>query len=337
MSRDSSPSWTTPVGKPDDETVRREPGLAQVAILMCTFNGQAFLEQQLESIRRQRWPAWFIAISDDGSVDGTLDTVTRYQTLLGTDKLSLWQGPRRGFARNFMSFTCNRNLQAEFYAWCDQDDIWHEDKLHKAMSWLQSVPADRPALYMGRTELIGVRGEPLGFSPLFRRPPSFANALVQNIGGGNTMVFNHSARALLRDVAEHLESLSLDIVSHDWWAYLLITGAGGEVFYDARPYVRYRQHGRNLVGSNAGWRARIARLHMVLQGRFRDWNNVNIAALEAVQLYLTAENRDLLGRFKALRSQPLPKRLMSLKRLGLYRQTLPGNLSLMLATAIKVF
>lgn len=335
MLRDNALAW-----RPDgegDKSARPVPGLAQVAILMCTFNGQAFLEQQLESIRRQRWPAWFVAISDDGSVDGTLSTVARYQASWGGDRISVWQGPRRGFARNFMSFARNRALKADFYAWCDQDDVWHEDKLQKAVSWLQSVTHDKPALYLGRTELIGVRGEPLGYSPLFRRPPSFANALVQNIGGGNTMVFNPAAWSALQEAAEHLDLLSLDIVSHDWWAYLLITGIGGEVFYDAQPYVRYRQHHRNLVGANSGWFARIKRLHMLLRGRFRDWNTTNIAALEAVKLKLTDENRCLLEQLGALRSQSLATRLISLKRMGLYRQTLPGNLGLMLATAIRAF
>lgn len=336
MVKDRLPVWAQPdEQRQGSRNAGHGSAMAQVAILMCTYNGEAFLEQQLESIRRQRWSSWFMAVSDDGSVDDTLHTVARYQAMWGADKVSLWQGPRRGFARNFMSCIANRNLEAEFYAWCDQDDIWHEDKLHKAVCWLRSVPAGKPALYLGRTELIGVCGEPLGYSPLFKRPPSFANALVQNIGGGNTMVFNHAARCLLQDAARHLDLLSLEIVSHDWWAYLLMTGVGAEVFYDAQPYVRYRQHDRNLVGSNADWHARLLRMRMLLQGRFRDWNTINITALEAVKLYLTPENRELLEQFKALRTQPLITRLRSLRRQGLYRQTLLGNLGLIFATAIK--
>ncbi|GFM80451.1 hypothetical protein PSCICN_11430 [Pseudomonas cichorii] len=234
-----------------------------------------------------------------------------------------------------MSITRN-TPPADFYAWCDQDDIWDENKLQVAVSWLQSVPQNEPAIYLGRTELISEQGEVLGYSPLFTRPPSFANALVQNIGGGNTMVFNHAARCLIQDTSEHLALLSLDIVSHDWWAYLLVTGVGGHVRYDPKPYVRYRQHDGNLVGSNAGWRARIVRIRLLLKGRFRDWNTTNIAALEAVILYLPNDSRDLLEQLKALRSPSLAVRLASLRRTDLYRQTRLGNLGLLMAVLINV-
>lgn len=323
-------------GTADEET--REPqqqDRPQVAILLCTFNGQRFLPQQLESIKNQCRPSWFIALSDDGSSDNTLDIASHYQALWGKEKINVWRGPGRGFARNFMSITRN-TPPADFYAWCDQDDIWDENKLQVAVSWLQSVPQNEPAIYLGRTELISEQGEVLGYSPLFTRPPSFANALVQNIGGGNTMVFNHAARCLIQDTSEHLALLSLDIVSHDWWAYLLVTGVGGHVRYDPKPYVRYRQHDGNLVGSNAGWRARIVRIRLLLKGRFRDWNTTNIAALEAVILYLPNDSRDLLEQLKALRSPSLAVRLASLRRTDLYRQTRLGNLGLLMAVLINV-
>lgn len=309
---------------------KKPPVRVSVLILMCTYNGQGFLEKQLESIRHQTCHDWHVAISDDGSQDATVNIANRYRYLWGEDKVSLWRGPCKGYARNFISTVCNKNLSADYYAWCDQDDVWDEHKLQAALSWLQSVPDDVPALYFGRTELVNQRGEALGYSPLFRRPPSFANALVQNIGGGNTMVLNHAARALLEEAGQ-----TLDIVSHDWWAYLLVSGVGGNVFYDPTPYVHYRQHGANLVGSNCGWGARLIRIRMLFQGRFRHWNTVNIAGLETIQHRLTDENRLVLEKFKALRTRHFPGRLFSLKRSGVYRQTLLGNLGLWVATVIN--
>ncbi|WP_349972420.1 glycosyltransferase family 2 protein [Pseudomonas caspiana] len=301
-----------------------------VLILMCTYNGQAFLEKQLQSIKDQTCHHWHVAVSDDGSEDATVNIINRYRYLWGEDKVSLWRGPERGFARNFISTVCNKNLSASYYAWCDQDDVWDVHKLQAALTWLNSVPQDVPALYFGRTELVDQRGEALGYSPLFRRPPSFANALVQNIGGGNTMVLNHAARLLLEEAGQNL-----DIVSHDWWAYLLITGVGGNVFYDATPYVHYRQHGANLVGSNSGWSARLVRIRMLFQGRFRHWNAANIAGLETIQHSLTDENRLILEKFKALRGQHFLGRLLGLRRSGVYRQTLLGNLGLLFASVIN--
>ena len=307
-----------------------KPDAGRVAVLMCTYNGQGFLEKQLQSIQCQSHGNWHVAISDDGSSDATLNIANRYRYLWGEDKVSLWQGPCQGFARNFLSFICNRQLHADYFAWCDQDDIWDQGKLAAAVGWLSTVAQDVPALYLGRTELISEGGEPMGYSPLFRRPASFTNALVQNIGGGNTMVLNRAARALLQEAGEHLH-----IVSHDWWAYLLITGVGGQVFYDPRPYVRYRQHGGNLVGANSSWAARMVRLRMLFKGRFRSWNQINIAGLETVRHRLTEENRIALDRFKAMRAQGLAGRLLNLKRSGVYRQTLLGNLGLIMAAVIR--
>lgn len=320
-------SSVTPTAERYDTT---SPAEFSVLVLMCTYNGQSFLEKQLESIKSQTFTGWHVAISDDGSQDATWNIANRYRYLWGEDKVSLWRGPGRGFARNFIANVCNKALAAEFYAWCDQDDVWEPEKLQAAVNWLRSVPSEVPALYFGRTELMSQHGDPLGYSPLFRRPPSFANALVQNIGGGNTMVLNHAARVLLGEAGEQQ-----DVVSHDWWAYLLISAVGGNVFYDPTPHVHYRQHAGNLVGSNCGWGARATRIRMLLQGRFRHWNAVNIAGLETIRHRLTPENRLVFDEFKVLRSRRFFGRLLSLRRSGVYRQTLLGNLGLLLAAVIN--
>jgi hypothetical protein len=104
-----------------------------------------------------------------------------------------------------------------------------------------------PAVYGSRTSLIDSEGQTIGVSPLFRKPPAFANALVQNIAGGNTMVFNEPARQLLIKAGG-----AVDVPSHDWWLYLLATAGGGTVHYDTWCSVRYRRHERNLVGLNIG-------------------------------------------------------------------------------------
>jgi hypothetical protein len=71
---------------------------------------------------------------------------------------------------------------------------------------------------------VDARGVSIGLSPLFEKPPSFANAIVQNIGGGNTMVFNEAARQLIAQTVKDAQ-----VVSHDWWAYLLVSACGGAV------------------------------------------------------------------------------------------------------------
>lgn len=296
---------------------------------MCTYNGSAFLAEQLRSFERQTWCNWSLYVSDDGSQDGSLALLKDFGAL-HDGRVQIFDGPGKGFVANFLGLTCRDDIDADFYAWSDQDDIWKEEKLERALAWLQTTPSDLPALYGGRTELIRECGESFGFSPLFHRPPHFLNALVQNIAGGNTMVFNQAARALLKEAGK-----DVDVPSHDWWLYQLVSGAGGSVFYDPEPMLLYRQHDENVIGTNSDWSARLQRIRMLFEGRFEDWNNRNIQALESMQHRLTKKHQATLVQFKAIRKAKFVKRVLGLQRAGFYRQTLLGNLGLIFAILLK--
>lgn len=302
--------------------------LPKVAILLCTYHGQHYLAEQLDSFAAQTHDNWEVWASDDGSEDDTHEILATYQQKWPAGRLSIHFGPAEGFVANFLSLTCKASIEADYYAYSDQDDVWDSDKLERAVRWLQTVPEQIPALYCSRTRLVDAENNEIGLSPLFSKPPSFANALMQNIGGGNTMVFNNAARALLREAGE-----TTSVIIHDWWTYIVVMGCGGKVFYDSVPSLRYRQHDGNLVGMNATWAARFKRIRMQWEGHFRNWNDSNIAGLRKLQHKLTPENRKTLERFANARQMSLIPRLINLKRSGIYRQTLLGNLAL-IASAI---
>jgi hypothetical protein len=304
-------------------------GAARVAILLGTKDGAAFLSDQLQSFTDQSHTNWFLVVSDDGSRDATREMIQRFAAQ--HPRRVLWrEGPRMGVAANFLSLGADAAIAADFYAFSDQDDIWQVDKLTRALGCLARVPVATPALYCGRTELMTEEGSSCGHSPLFRRPPSFRNALVQNLGGGNTMVFNRAAKSLLESAGVQ------KIVLHDWWLYQLVTAAGGSVFYDPQPMLRYRQHDANLIGSNRGGQARLLRVGLMLGGRFRDWNGTNVAALQRLPADLiTSDNRRVLDLFAAARQAGLPRRIARLWQSGVYRQTLLGNLGLFAAAVLK--
>lgn len=301
---------------------------ATVAILLCTYNGAAHLDEQLTSISRQQDCDISIFASDDGSTDGTVDLLKRFA---GTNVIPtrIKQGPGNGHTANFLSLVDDTDAQTEFFAWSDQDDSWDADKLARAIARLSRFEPDKPALYCSRTRSISETGNPLGLSPHFRREPSFQNALVQNIGGGNTMVFNRAARALL------VEAGMVDVVCHDWWTYLLVSGAGGELVYDPEPSLSYRQHGDNEIGANISWSDRIQRYGGALWGRNRDWTDRNLAALVQNRHLLTPGNREILDLFGSAREGGLLQRLRGLRKAGLYAQTLSGNMGLYVATLLK--
>jgi glycosyltransferase involved in cell wall biosynthesis len=298
-----------------------------VAILLCTYQGEMFLEEQLESIGRQSHWNWTVWASDNGSTDGTLAILQRYRSEWGADKLNIRNSNAQGPTKNFMSLVHSPEIRADFYSYCDQDDIWEPNKLSRSIQSLTAhTPADcprTPVLYGARTRYVDVNNDEVGLSPLFRRHPGFANALMQNIAGGNTMMFNHPARELLLAMDRDLE-----IVIHDWWTYLVVSGCGGTVVYDPEPSVRYRQHADNQIGRNDTWSARITRVRLLFHGRFKEWSDCNIKALQQMEPRLTSTNRQILARFAMARHRWLLPRLLDLKRAGVYRQTLLGNLGI---------
>ena len=304
---------------------------SRVAIILGYFDGQSFIGEQLQSIIEQTHSALHIYLRDDKSEPRfSFDGLRLDQNSLS--KMSVCVRPHNiGFTNNFLNALASISDEFEYFAFSDQDDVWHEDKLEKAIAALENGPSEQPALYCARTEIVDATSEhTLGYSPLFDKPPSFANALVQNIGGGNTMVFNRAARDLILEATQ-----DVTVVSHDWWCYQVVAGAGGHVIYDSEPCLKYRQHDHNLVGANTSWRARFLRIRGLLRGRFREWNDINLAALSAHSHLLTKSNQQVLDDFVEARQSSLIKRLFLFKRSGIYRQTLFGNLGLLLGVFLN--
>nr|WP_275590850.1 glycosyltransferase family 2 protein [Pseudomonas sp. DP-17] len=297
---------------------------------MSTYNGASFLREQLDSLISQTHRDWVIFASDDGSCDATLTILSEYQLKLGQDRLAIFPGPRKGFSANFLSLLKRPELVADYYAYCDQDDVWNTHKLEYALQWLASSSPATPALFCSRTRLVDESGIPIGFSPLFRRPPSFRNALVQSIAGGNTMVMNRAAKELLAKTPPNTI-----IVSHDWWAYLLVTGCGGTVYYEGTPQVDYRQHGRNLMGSNTRLRDRFARMNKMFNGTFKAWNSANIEALMSLQSELTPSSLSSLIAFRNARGTSFISRIVGLRRAGVHRQSKIEDIALTAAMLIN--
>ena len=301
-----------------------------VAILLCTYNGARFLAEQLDSLESQTHQNWVIIASDDGSTDQTLEILSQYQAKWPAGKLTIRSGPQKGFCQNFLSLACDPEIKADYYAFCDQDDVWLPAKLEVALAnIIASQTVKAPYLYCGRTRYVTENLKPCGMSPLFVFPPSFRNALVQSIAGGNTMVFNQAAKLLIEKVGV------VDVPSHDWWLYQLITGVEGKVFYDHEAYILYRQHKLALVGGNTSIASKLRRICLVFTGRFKGWNQKNISALMSCESIFSSQNLDVLFFFKKLREAKLKDRFRLIEVCGLYRQTKKDTLNLYLATLIN--
>lgn len=302
-------------------------GARTVTILMGLYQGARHLRSQLDSFATQDHADWRLVVSDDGSQDEGPAILAAFAATRPDGQVVWTTGPGRGFAANYQSLLAALPDEPGWVAFSDQDDVWLPDRLSRG---LRALTEAGPALYCSRTWVTAADLTGRQMSPLFRRPPSFRNALVQNVAAGNTILLNPAAARLLVATAR----VAPAVVAHDWWAYLMVTGAGGSVFQDTEPTLLYRQHGGNTIGSNSGWRARLRRLQQVWAGRLRDWNDANAAALGASLEHLSPEARALFADWKRMRtSRPALLRLWRLARLRLYRQTFASAAVLWLAAA----
>lgn len=302
--------------------MKQNSSLNSIAILLCSYEGEKYIEEQLISITSQTYPNWKLFISDDGSQDRTLKIIQEFkaqQKIL----LKILEGPKKGFSSNFASLTKRPEIKSNYYAWADQDDIWNKRKLEKAIGWLNHQSSSRPLLYCSRTVFVDHMNRYIKPSPLFKKPKTFQNALVQNIAGGNTMIFNEKARQLFIKATK-----DKNIPAHDWLMYQIVSACNGIIVYDERPSIRYRQHSQNLIGMNTGIKARMKRMKLLLQGQFQTWNTQNISALNNIYQNMALENQIIFDRFKKLRKTSLIKRFILLEKSGVYRQTILQNIGL---------
>lgn len=304
---------------------------AHVAILMATYNGAAHLPAQLESIAAQDHANWSLVVSDDGSQDSTRRILDEFAAT--GYRVTVLPGPGRGAAANFMSLLRRAPEHApagSFLALSDQDDVWMPDRLSRGLVALGQGAPDRPAVWCSRTYVTGPRLEDPRPSPPRPRPLSFRNALVQNVMAGNTILLNSGASQL----ASNLATMTDEVVFHDWWLYLILTGTGALVIHDDRPSLYYRQHGANEFGANDRFLPRLARLRMLFGGRMRRWTDINLAALERARPWLTAENAALADFFANSRKAPVHARLSALRHARLYRQTRSGTAALWIVATL---
>lgn len=322
-----------PSAAPEIALTDKPRSSARLCVLLAVYNGEAHLEEQLASYLAQSFRDWSLLVSDDCSTDGSLAILKRFiQRVPGRD-VRLIRGPGNSFSGNFLHLLRQADPRHEFFALSDQDDVWFPNKLYRAVTRLEKEASDMPCLYAARTRICDEALRPIGLSRKFAQAPSFRNALVQSIGGGNTMVINRAALSLAQRALVATER----VVAHDWWLYQIVSGAGGRVIYDGVPVLDYRQHGGNLIGENRSVWAAFSRIGAILNGRFRGWNEINAEALAVAQPLFTPEAREILERYAAARHARTPiARLRGLQASGVWRQGRFGTAALHVACLLRL-
>ena len=217
--------------------------------------------------------------------------------------MQILQGKNLGVLSSFLKLLQLSSPDAEYVAFCDQDDVWEKDKISRAISILEKYCNELPVMYCSRVTLVDEKLKTIGFSQIPKRELAFSNALVQNIATGCTMVINNAAQQL---VAKNLPSSAM---IHDWWIYQVVS-AFGKVIYDAESRILYRQHSANVIGEKSGLLAKWLRR----AGRFLKHGGIPFVTLQA------KEFSKIYGE-----SLPLDKKII-LDRFINERSTLMGRL-----------
>ena len=231
--------------------------------------------------------------------------------------------------KNFLQIINDPKIKADLYFLCDQDDVWMPHKLSHTIKKILMLDPLKPILYCARTTYVSSDAKKiLGQSEIFLKPPSFRNAIVQSIAGGNTMAFNNP---LKRKAQKYQRA---DVVSHDWWLYILNELKGGQTLYDVESTIFYRQHSKSLIGANTGFIAKLKRLRILLNGTYRIYNTKHINAFNKLSVQTNKRNLKLIDQFLILRDKSLIERWRMIDELGLFRQTWDTHLGLYLGAIL---
>lgn len=204
---------------------------------MSTYNGEKYVEKQIRSIMEQSFIDWTLFIRDDGSTDNTISIIKKLMKLDSRINL-INDGNNIGVKKSFFSLL--RRVDADYYFFSDQDDIWKNDKIQIMVN---KMFTDRPLLVHSNMELID-SDDQLLTNKLKKDTvhTDFFNLMTKNNVTGCTMAINKNLReiAVLEDDAK--------IVMHDWWLGLYASYYG-EIVYIPEPLIMYRKHENNVMGT----------------------------------------------------------------------------------------
>ena len=214
----------------------------RVAVLMSTYNGEKYLEEQIDSILAQKNVKVDLIIRDDGSSDNTLKIIRHYADKYDNVKF-IDDNEHYGPSHSFMELLYNTDGY-EYYSFADQDDVWKPQKINTAIQMLKGEK-NVPCLYFSN-QTIFMNDSERGLR--FNKEPSHSLSVVlyYNIPSGCTMILNSALRNECAKDSK-IPNKFIKLRMHDVWVHVIAL-LKGKVIYDSRSFINYRIHNSNTVG-----------------------------------------------------------------------------------------
>lgn len=223
-----------------------------VAICMATYNGEAYIREQIDSILKQTYTNWVLFIRDDDSSDKTAEIIRHYASgypekiVSITDESLVGGSAKRNFAA-VLSWV-SRNYDFSYFMFADQDDVWLENKIEISLDLMKRQESEGAMPLLVHTDLtvvdqdLAVLGESFfQYRSLDPDVVDLPHLLIQNNVTGCTMLWNRALNDLL-------DLQDARVVMHDWWIALAAC-VFGKILCLHTPTILYRQHQKNVVGA----------------------------------------------------------------------------------------
>lgn len=207
----------------------------KVCILMSTYNGEKYIEEQIQSIFNQTiWQDCFLYIRDDGSKDDTRNILKKYEKL---PNVKVEYGKNLGYAASFAKLL-ETAPESEFYSYSDQDDYWYSNKLERGIAFLEKENKNIPLMYFANCDYTDKYLNIIGKRTLNITSFTFEKALFDCWALGFTQIINKK----LRD----LQVLAKDKAVHDHFSEMLALAFGKQI-YDTFSCAKYRRHENTIT------------------------------------------------------------------------------------------
>lgn len=253
----------------------------KVCVLMSTYNGKQYVEEQILSILNQKNCDICIYIRDDGSNDETIETIKK----IHSERIFLEIGKNIGYIKSFHMLLRNAP-DYDYYAFADQDDVWFDNKISVG---IEEMIKSEASLYCCNCVLTDEKLIPYGlFSK--RKVDDFATQckILNSSAQGCTMIMDRNLRNL------YLKYVPKYDWPHDYWITTIALFTG-KVIYDERPYMYYRQHGDNATGGGTGYKTSLNRKWKSVRRSFSNpWSRLAGEILDGYLPYLNESDKEIL-------------------------------------------